>query len=175
MPPSILGKIEEICLVTPNIYETIDGLTPLGIGPFTIHRFNASTVVNRRFRGQDGNFELLVAFAKQDDLVVELMQPLNSTSSLMAEYLESHGNQAGVQHVAFKMDGIPMEARIEKMKERGFVVGMEGIWMGKRGTCRFVFFDTLARGTGTCFETIDFSEDWEDPEGEVYPKFVGPN
>lgn len=170
--PPILGNISEICLVTPNIYQTIDALQPLGVGPFTIHHFNALTVKNRHLRGQPSEFELLVAFAKQNDLVFELMQPLNSTPSLMAEYLASHNDQAGVQHVAFDMDGIPMNERIETMKKRGFEVGMEGIWMGKKGTCRFVYFDTLGAGVGTCFESIEFSEDWEDPVGEVYPRVI---
>lgn len=169
----ILGNINEVCLVTPNIYQTIDSLSLLGIGPFTIHHFDASTVTNRHLRGQPSGFELLVAFSKQNDLVVELMQPLNNTPSLMAEYLSSHGNQAGVQHVAFDMDGVPMDERIKTMKQRGFEVGMEGIWLGKKGTCRFVYFDTLSRGAGTCFESIEFSDDWEDPDGEIYPKVEG--
>lgn len=53
------------------------------------------------------------------------------------------------------------------MREHGFEPGMEGFWKGKKGTCRFCFFDTES-STGTIFESIDFSEDWEDPEFEWY-------
>ena len=61
-----------------------------------------------------------------------------------------------------------MEERKMEMRERGFEPVMEGIWKGQRGTCRFCFFDTEA-STGTVFESIEFSEDWEDPEFEWYP------
>lgn len=62
-----------------------------------------------------------------------------------------------------------MEQRIATMAERGVGVAMEGVWRGESGTCRFVYFDTLAQGAGTCFETIEFSEDWVEPVGERYP------
>lgn len=170
-PLPILGNINEVCIVTPNIYQTIDGLTPLGIGPFKIYRFNSDTVSNRQLYDRPADFELIVAFAQQNDLVVELMQPLNGTDSLMAQYLQTHQHQAGVQHLAFHMDDLPMEDRIAKMSERGFQVAMEGIWHGAKGQCRFVFFDTKEKGLGTCLETIEFSTDWEDPEEEVYPNY----
>lgn len=170
--PPILGNINEICLVTPDIYKTIDDLQPLGVGSFTIHRFDANTVINRRLDGESADFELLVAFARQNDLVVELMQPLNHTNSMMAAYLEANGNVSGVQHVAFDMDNVPMDERIKIMRQRGFGVGMEGIWLGKKGSCRFVYFDTARKGAGTCFETIDFSVDWQEPEGQTYPVYA---
>lgn len=39
--------------------------------------------------------------------------------------------------------------------------------MGKRGTYHFCFFDT-DESTDTVFESIDFSDDWEDPQFEWY-------
>lgn len=167
--PPLLGNINEICLVTPDIYKTIDDFRPLGIGPFIVHKFDSTTVAKRRLNGEPADFELLVAFARQNDLVVEIMQPLNGTNSLMAAYLKANGNISGIQHVAFDMDNVPMDERIKIMRERGFDIGMEGVWQGKKGQCRFVYFDTASKGAGTCFETIEFSEDWEEPEGQVFP------
>lgn len=171
--PPVLGNINEICLVTPNIYETMDGLQPLGIGHFTVYRFDSNTVTNRQLNGEAADFELLVAFARQNELVVELMQPLNGTNSMMAAYLQANGCVSGIQHVAFDMGNVPMDERIKIMHERGFKIGMEGIWHGKKGQCRFVYFDTASKGAGTCFETIEFSKDWEEPEGELYPRKEG--
>ncbi|KAK5072285.1 hypothetical protein LTR70_007607 [Exophiala xenobiotica] len=151
------------------MHQTINGLRPLGIGSFTIHRFNSETVSNRHLYGQAADFELLVGFAEHNGLVFEIMQPVNGTDSLMAAWLEANGNQAGVQHIAFDMGDLPMDRRIAQMKERGFEVAMEGVWKGKQGQCRFTFFDTLLKGAGTCFETIEFSDDWEEPEGEICP------
>lgn len=74
----------------------------------------------------------------------------------------------GVQHIAFDCNNVPMKERKREMRERGFEPAMEGVWKGKKGSCNFCFFDTEA-STGTIFESIDFSEDWEDPECEWYP------
>ncbi len=61
-----------------------------------------------------------------------------------------------------------MEERMAQMRERGFEPAMEGIWKGAKGTCHFCFFDT-EESAGTVFESIEFSDDWEDPEFEWYP------
>lgn len=61
-----------------------------------------------------------------------------------------------------------MHQRKEEMRTRGFEPAMEGVWKGRKGTCHFCFFDTEGV-TGTVFESIEFSDDWEDPEFEWYP------
>ena len=74
-----------------------------------------------------------------------------------------------MQHIAFDCPNMPMKERKKEMRERGFETVMEGVWKGKKGTCNFCFFDTEA-STGTIFESIDFSEDWEEPDCEWYPQ-----
>jgi methylmalonyl-CoA/ethylmalonyl-CoA epimerase len=61
-----------------------------------------------------------------------------------------------------------MSERKRQMQERGFEPAMEGVWRGRKGTCHFCFFDT-EESTGTVFESIEFSDDWEDPKFEWYP------
>lgn len=46
--------------------------------------------------------------------------------------------------------------------------GYGGYLEGEQGKCRFCFFDTEA-STGTVFESNEFSDDCENPEGEWYP------
>lgn len=77
-------------------------------------------------------------------------------------------NKEGVQHLAFDCKNIPMPERKREMKARGFEPAMEGVWKGRKGTCTFCFFDT-EESVGTVVESIEFSEDWEDPEHEWYP------
>lgn len=169
---SILGNITEICIVTPNIYATIDGLSKTGIGPFQIFDFNATTVRQQELYGKQGTdlFRIKVAFAKQGSLVVEIMQPTGGSGrSLMQAYLDGNGGKEGVQHIAWDMGGLAMDERMRRMRERGFKPAMQGVWMGKKGRCHFCFFDTLDKSVGTVFETIEFSDDWEDPECEWYP------
>ncbi|KAL8751101.1 MAG: hypothetical protein Q9199_006649 [Rusavskia elegans] len=168
VPTPFLGAITEVCIVTPDHQKTMDGLLRLGIGPFQVFDFNSLTVPTRRFRGQEGDFELKVCFAKQSDLVFEIMQPVGG-NSLMAEWLHERNNKEGVQHIAFDCKNIPMTERKREMQVRGFEPAMEGVWKGRKGTCTFCFFNTEA-SVGTVVESINFSGDWEDPEHEWYPE-----
>ncbi|CAG1978439.1 unnamed protein product [Fusarium graminearum] len=130
-PTSFLGKVVEICIVTPDCKKTISELTKLGIGPFRIFEFNANTVSDRYFRGQPAEFELLVAFADTGDMVWEIMQPV-SGPSLMQEFLHKGGQ--GIHHVAFDCNHVPQQQRKDEFKRRGFEVAQSGIWHGKKGT-----------------------------------------
>ncbi|KAL4908418.1 hypothetical protein BDW74DRAFT_147410 [Aspergillus multicolor] len=98
---------------------------------------------------------------------MKIMQPVKG-QTVMREYLDAHGNQDGVQHLAFRMNGVPMAERKRVMKEQGFEPAMQGWWRGKRGEANFVYFDTADKGLLTCFEANEFSEDWEEPECEWY-------
>ena len=154
-----LGNLQEICIVTSNHKRTIDGLLRLGIGPFQIHKFTPSQVTSQKYFGQDATFELKVCFAKQGSLVWEIMEPV-SGPSIMADYLAKHGE--GIHHVAFDCDHVPVPKRQDEFLKRGFTIAQEGIWHGKTGVCHFTFFDT-EEVTCTCFESYEFSSDWEGP------------
>ncbi|KAI9166355.1 hypothetical protein HJFPF1_02455 [Paramyrothecium foliicola] len=173
-PSSLLGALNEVCIVTPDLYKTLDNLTRLGMGPFRVFHFNSDTVPRQQLNGEDGSdlFELIVAFAQDPDAnqpVIEIMQPVRGQTP-MQDYLDTHNNQEGVQHIAFRMDDMPMEERKKLMAERGFMPAMQGWWQGKKGLTNFVYFNTAEQGLATCFETIEFSDDWEEPDFEWYPK-----
>lgn len=164
---NFLGSIAEICLVTPDIYRSMDGFLLLGVGPFKVFEFNEDTVHSMEYRGNPTTFSLRVAFAQQGPLAIELMQP-RSGPSLMRDYLWQSQGKEGIQHVAFDLGNIPMADRKREFAKRGFGVGMEGIWKGKKGQCHFAFFDT-EDNVGTVMESIEFSPDWEDPDYILYP------
>ncbi|KAK6197140.1 hypothetical protein LQW54_010882 [Pestalotiopsis sp. IQ-011] len=169
----ILGSLNEICIVTPHLYKTLDNLTSLGLGPFRVFDFNSDSVPEQELRGQKGNdlYTMLVAFAENPnprEPVLEVIQPLTG-QTLMQEYLDRHNNQEGVQHIAFDMDDLTMDDRLERMAARGVRPAMQGVWKGRKGVTRFCFFDTVEQGMATCFETIAPSHDWQEPECRWYP------
>jgi methylmalonyl-CoA/ethylmalonyl-CoA epimerase len=159
-----LGNVVEICIVTPDHRKTMDGLLRLGIGPFQVHTFTSQSVTAQTFRGDTANFELIVCFATQGPVVWEIMQPV-SGPSLMAEFLETRGE--GIHHIAFDCNHVPPLQRKAEFESRGFMMVQSGLWHGKKGTCEFMFFDTEG-ATTTCFESYNFSEDWEDPESTIW-------
>ncbi|VUC32071.1 unnamed protein product [Clonostachys rosea] len=133
---SFLGKVVEICIVSLDCRKTIAELSKLGIGPFRMFEFNSETVSDRQYRGQAGDFELLVAFATYGDIAWEIMQPVTG-SSLMREFLDTRGE--GIHHVAFDCHNVSPQQRKEEFQKRGYKVAQSGIWRGRK-------------------------EDWEDPE-----------
>ena len=179
-----LGQPIEICIVTANIKQTLEGLVKLGIGPFKIFDFNSSTVTEQTIRGKSASFEIKVAFAMQGTMIWEVMQPVNG-DTIMQHFLDQTSGRGGIHHVAFDCSegdhsretgeaSIGKAARVEALRKRkefesrGFACVQSGVWHGKTGTCEFMFFDTEG-AVNTCFETYVFSEDWEDPEGaEVF-------
>ncbi|WXC59931.1 hypothetical protein SNK03_13600 [Fusarium graminearum] len=84
-------------------------------------------------------------------MVWEIMQPV-SGPSLMQEFLHKGGQ--GIHHVAFDCNHVPQQQRKDEFKRRGFEVAQSGIWHGKKGTW-------------TCFESYNFSDDWEEPDESV--------
>lgn len=159
-----LGNIVEICIVTSNYKRVIDGLIRLGIGPFQIHSFKPSCVSSQKYFGQFAPSELNVCFATEGSVVWEIMQPV-SGPSIMADFLAKHGE--GIHHVAFDCNGMTIQERKDEFSKRGFQLAQEGIWHGKRGTCHFTFYDTEG-ATSMCFESYDFSPDWEDPADTIW-------
>ncbi|KAF7195043.1 hypothetical protein HII31_03717 [Pseudocercospora fuligena] len=180
-----LGNAIEICIVTPNLKSTLEGLVRLGIGPFKIFKFTPETVTNQMIHGKPASFSIDVAFAEQKNMVWEVMQPI-SGPTLMQKYLEDTNGKGGIQHVSFdckkaergegKGDLVGEAARLEakrrkdEFEKRGFPLAQSGVWHGKRGTCEFMFFDTVG-AVNTCFESYVFSDDWEDPHDvEWFPE-----
>ncbi|KAL9123359.1 MAG: hypothetical protein Q9187_000086 [Circinaria calcarea] len=164
MSSPFLGNVVEICIVTNDHKRVVDGLIRLGIGPFQIYDFNASSVSSQKYFGQSASSELKVCFATAGSVVWEIMQPV-SGPSIMADFLESHGE--GIHHVAFDCDHMPVQERKHEFLKRGFQLAQEGVWHGKKGTCHFTFYDTEG-ATSMCFESYDFSPDWEFPADTVW-------
>jgi len=162
--PSFLGNAMEICIATPDYKKTISGLWALGIGPWRCYTFSPSTTTNQTYRGTSVPFVLRVCFANlTPTMVYEVIQPI-SGPNIFQEWLDKHNGEPGIHHIAYDMNGIPFQERVEKMRERGFEVSQGGSWMGRN---HFAFFETEGL-TGTCFETYEFPGDWVDPEPEEW-------
>lgn len=180
-----LGQPVEICIVTPNLRDTLSGLVRLGIGPFKIYTFSPQNVSEQQIKGRPVAFEIQVGFAEQGKMIWEVMEPV-SGPTVMQDFLDSTNGKGGIHHVAFDcadgdsqaVDGPPRtghaaraeaERRCLQFERRGFGLLQSGIWHGKKGTCEFMFFDTEG-AVNTCFESYVFSDDWEDPdEVEYFP------
>ncbi|CAK49100.1 uncharacterized protein An10g00090 [Aspergillus niger] len=165
---NLLGNLNQVCIATPNFHETLDRLGKVGMGPFQVYHFNSETVSDQKYYDEEGPdlYEIDVAFAYNSDSkapVIEVMSPIKGKSALK-DRLDEDGNKAEVQSIAFTMDTLSMDERIEEMRKRGFRPSTQGYFLGKRGGTKFCFFDTDEKGIPTCFETIEWSSDWVAPD-----------
>ena len=160
---SFLGRLVEVCLATEDLHRTMAGLVRLGVGPWRVHTFDATTVAERTYFGAPADYGLRVAFAAVGDVAFELMQPLHGPS-ITRDFLDARGE--GVHHLAFDCAGVGWQQRLDGFTDRGFPCSQSGRFAGGNA---FAFFDTEA-ATGTTFETYAFAEGhvWPEPE-EWYP------
>ncbi len=99
----LLGKIDEICIVTPDIEKTASGLLKLGIGPWRIMEINPQNTSEQTYRGKAVPYTIRAAFTEVSGTMFELMQPMDG-NSIFAEFLKEKGE--GLHHVSFNMNGI---------------------------------------------------------------------
>ena len=158
---SFLGKLIEICIVTADHQRTMEGLVRLGIGPWRIYTFDARTVSERTYHGEEADWAIKVCFADVGDLALEIMQPLHGPS-IFQEHLDRHGE--GVHHIAFDLGGKPWQDRVAEFAARGFQPAQSGRFVGKNV---FAYFDT-EEATGTTFETYDIPDGFVWPEPEAW-------
>jgi methylmalonyl-CoA/ethylmalonyl-CoA epimerase len=162
---SFLGNLIEICVVTADHRRVMEGMVRLGIGPWRVHTFDSSTVTERTYRGEPAEYVLRVCFAEADNVVWEIMQPVDGPT-ILQDFLEEHGE--GIHHVAFDCAGTRWEQRLAAFGSRGFQLTQSGRFAGQNA---FAFFDTES-ATGTTFETYLIPEGFVWPEPEEW--FPGP-
>jgi methylmalonyl-CoA/ethylmalonyl-CoA epimerase len=143
---SFLGNLIEICVVTADHRRVMEGMVRLGIGPWRVHTFDSSTVTERTYRGEPAEYVLRVCFAEADNVVWEIMQPVDGPT-ILQDFLEEHGE--GIHHVAFDCAGARWEKRLAAFASRGFQLTQSGRFAGQN---EFAFFGTES-ATGTTFET----------------------
>ncbi|MGP1256437.1 MAG: VOC family protein [Kiloniellales bacterium] len=155
-----LGRVEEVCIVTPDLERTAQGLLRLGIGPWKLMEITPRNTTEQIYRGRSVPFSIRVGFAQFGEIVWELMQPLDN-NSIFAEHLRDKGE--GLHHLSFSLGGLPWEDRIAAFEQRGFPVVQSGRWLDG---VRFAFFDTESV-TGMSFETYVYPPGHSDPADEV--------
>ena len=60
---SFLTETMQICVVTRDMYRTMDGMLKLGIGPWAVYTFDKTTVRDMTFRGQPADYAMKLCLA----------------------------------------------------------------------------------------------------------------
>ena len=139
----------QVCIVTRDHRQVLDGLVRLGIGPWTIRTLDPSNCTQTTYHGRPAEFTVRVCLANSRNMNWEVVEPV-SGPSIYADFLERHGE--GVQHLAFNCDGLPYEDQLSAFAERGYEVAQSGLIAGR---IRFSYLATEADAR-TIIEVYDF-------------------
>lgn len=156
-----LPELSQVAFVVEDIEDGMDrfgGL--LGIGPWEIHRFEPPALTDRTFRGEDGEFSMVLALTQLGDTMIELIEPLEGPS-IYTEHLEEHGE--GLHHVACFAFEDP-HAVVDEFEDAGMPVLQSGNYDG----VEFWYFDTADELNGAIFETAANVDSIPEPDA-TYP------
>jgi hypothetical protein len=128
-----------------------------------VYTFSPENTTEQTHQGKPSAFTMRVCFAAlSPTMTYEVIQPI-SGPSIFQDWLDQHGNQSGIHHIAYDVNNLPWEQRMKEFEKRGFEVVQSGNFKGNR----FAFFGT-EKDTGTCFETYEFPPEWVEPESEEW-------
>lgn len=95
-----IPDIDQVAFVVENLYDGMDRFgTVLGIDGWQVYRFEPPTLTDQRYRGKtvDNAHRIAVTYPTQDDIMLELMEPLEGPN-LYQDLLDEFGE--GMHHVA---------------------------------------------------------------------------
>lgn len=162
---SFVGETFQICVVTADIYRTLEQFVRIGIGPWKIYTFDDNLIEDLRYRGEKNGHSARLAVAWSGAMWWEVIQPLTG-DSIYSEWLEKHGDS--IHHVAVDCKGIGYEDRIKEFVRRGYTVTQSGRFMGQVPYC---YVDT-ENSTGFGVELVELPENFSLPEPEEW--YPGP-
>ena len=122
---SFLSETMQICVVTRDLYRTMDGMLKLGIGPWAVYTFDHTTVSDMTFRGQPADYAMKLALAFNGTMMWEIIEPTKGPS-LYTEFLERHGE--GLHHTAFHCGSMSWDERVAEFERRGCKMIQSGVF-----------------------------------------------
>lgn len=143
------GPPDQLGCVVPDLGAAIAEWNAEGVGPFLTMRRVA--IGGYRYRGRESRPKIDVAFSQQDDLQIELIQPLGGEPSAYRDFLAAGGS--GPHHHGWFCDDYA--AQVEAVGTAGRTELQSGRW----GALHFVYYDPLdgERMIGELIEMTDLS------------------
>ena len=148
---NLFTTISQVGIVVRDIEKTMNEMTRLfGVTP---DKKGNIAPTSRRYHGNDGDFDALIALYDYANIQIELIEPLGGTS-IWQEFLDKHGE--GIHHIRFTVDD--HDEAIRDMAEKGIDVSQSGdsLIPGLRWT----YFDSEAT-LGFVFEQLSRYGDTE--------------
>jgi len=153
------GMEAEICqvgVVVKNLEKTVEYLSSLGLGPFTIR---TATHPSAMVRGKKAFYQVRIAMVKQGAVQLELIE-YQKGETIHKEFLEEKGE--GLHHILFKVRDI--NATLDKFVQRGIVVLQQDRFVGGGGVA---YLGTDKVG-GIIIEVVQYPPNYDPKVGVQY-------
>lgn len=153
------GEETQICqvgVVVKDLDKTIEFLTSLGLGPFTIRNV---THPHATLRGKTVYYHVRLALAQQGPVQLELIE-YQKGETIHKEFLDGKGE--GLHHVLFNVKSI--QATLDKFACKGIKVLQQDNFVGGGG---LAYLGTNKIG-GIIMEVIQRPPDYDPQEGVRY-------
>ncbi|MFO8006119.1 MAG: VOC family protein [Candidatus Brocadiia bacterium] len=161
--PFPLKGVAQICIIVPDIDEAVTNWWEIfGVGPWHIYTYGRPLVTHMTRHGEPTDYRMKVALSYIGDTRVELIEPLEG-DTVYAEFVEQHGY--GIHHLGVLTGD--MRASLEKAREAGFEMTMDGAGFGPDGDGHYAYLDT-EKVIHTTLELIERPEGRHPPE-RIYP------
>jgi len=158
-PTVTLGTVAQIGVLVTDLQKTIEEYwNTLGIGPWSIWKYDPTVVADMTYRGKPHEYAITIALAQVGPVQWEVIEPLWG-ESIYTEFLREHGE--GLHHVGYLVDE-PWEI-VEDLN----AVGVNAIQSGFVKGRSFIYLDTEKR-LGVCVELIGTGGTHLPPD-RVYP------
>ena len=121
-----LKRITQIAIVVRDIEKaTAMWSELLGLEKPTIEETEGLELTHMTFRGKPSKGRAKLAFFNLENLVLELIQPVDGASTWQ-NFLDRHGE--GIHHIAFQVENL--EETLEKFRKMGIKVEQKGDFKG---------------------------------------------
>jgi methylmalonyl-CoA/ethylmalonyl-CoA epimerase len=148
--------IHQVGVVVKDLDKTVEFLTTLGLGPFTIRTAThpAATV-----KGEKTSYEVRLALSQQGPVQLELIE-YQSGETVQKDFLDAKGE--GIHHILFRVNDL--DATLEKFAAKGIKVLQQDRFVGGGG---LAYMGTDGIG-GIIMEVVQRPPNYDPVKGTQY-------
>jgi len=120
-----IKRINQVCILVNDLELVAENFWKiLGIGPWSVFKWEAPMVYGRTYHGKPAWAREKIALTQVDDLQLELAQAIDGPS-IYGDWVEEHGG--GLHHINFLLDTAEEYKRtVESLNTEGFEILQSG-------------------------------------------------
>jgi len=147
---SIYGHVVQMGWIVRDLDRVVDYWEKLGLR--NVHRNGLREFQDITYRGKKSPLSVKTAYGRIGDVQIEWIQPVKGRG-VYDDFLRKRGD--GVHHLAFALSSPEqLDEQIRYFRGKGVDIVEHGSWESPKGTGRYAYLDTAAKGGGLTLELL---------------------